>query len=217
MQSYEPSAFHFYTMLGFKQMNDHFDDGFSMLPRHVRDLLSAFKSAEFKIGIFHAYEKDDPKSIVYQLMHFRSGCLRHFQLASADKAQAVTQDTANTYNSLWKIWCQFPPPRVRGIRLQHSDSTMRQLFVGLPLMKALLPPPYASVPPLTTMFVKGEVLIERRHLHTEAHGVKWMSSGELDLMAVILLCNGQYQDLCFVMPCCYCDSIAIAFAKFIEC
>ncbi|KAI2499199.1 hypothetical protein MHU86_15297 [Fragilaria crotonensis] len=66
------------------------------------------------------------------------------------------------------------------------------------------------------MFVKGEVRIERRLLHTEAHGVKWMQSGELDLMMAILLCDGRYQDLCFVMPCCYCDSIAIAFAKFVE-
>ncbi|KAI2490595.1 hypothetical protein MHU86_23969 [Fragilaria crotonensis] len=215
LQSYEPSAFHFYTMLGFKQINDHFDDGFSMLPRHVRDHLSAFKSAEFKISIFHAYDKDDPKSIVYQLMHLRSGCLRHFQLAPADEAQAVSQAASDT-NNAWKLWCEFPPPIVRGIRLHYSDSTLRQLFVGLPFVKALLPPPYASVPPLTTMFVKGEVRIERRLLHTEAHGVKWMQSGELDLMMAILLCDGRYQDLCFVMPCCYCDSIAIAFAKFVE-
>lgn len=215
LQSYEPSAFHFYTMLGFKQINDHFDDGFSMLPRHVRDHLSAFKCAEFKISIFHAYEKDDPNSVVYQLMHLRSRCLRHFQLAPADEAQAVSQDASDT-NNAWKLWCEFPPPIVRGIRLHYSDSTMRQLFVGLPFVKALLPPPYASVPPLTTMFVKGEVRIERRLLHTEAHGVKWMQSGELDLMMAILLCDGRYQDLCFVMPCCYCDSIAIAFAKFVE-
>ena len=43
-----------------------------------------------------------------------------------------------------------------------------------------------------------------------------MSSGELDLMSAIVLFDGRFYDLCFVMPSCLCDSIAIAFAKFVE-
>jgi hypothetical protein len=119
-------------------MNKYYDDGFKMLPRHVRDHLSANKSEESKIAIFHAYDKE-PKSFAYQLMHLRSGCLRHFQLAPMDAPQSVMKDTTDTDSSTWQIWCQFPPPRVRGIRLHYSDSTMRLLFVGLPLVKALLP------------------------------------------------------------------------------
>ena len=49
-----------------------------------------------------------------------------------------------------------------------------------------------------------------------ASGMKWMSSGELHLMSAIVLFDGQFHDLCFVMPSCLCDSIAIAFAKFVE-
>ena len=118
---------------------------------------------------------------------------------------------------MWQIWCQLPPPRVRGIRLHYSDSTtMRQLLVGLPLLKALLPPPYSSMPPLANMFVKGKMTIERCLAHTLANGIIWMSSGELDFMAAIVLFDGQYHDFCFIMPSCLCDAIAIAFAKFVE-
>ena len=72
------------------------------------------------------------------------------------------------------------------------------------------------MPPLTTMYVKGEMTIEHRLAHTTANGIKWMSSGELDLMSAIVLFDGRFHDLCFVMPSCLCDSIAIAFAKFVE-
>ena len=123
-------------------MNNHYDDGFGMLLRHVKHNLSANKSEEPQISIFHAYDKE-PKSVAYQLMHLRSGCLRHFQLAPMDKAQSVLNDTTD----IWHIWCRFPPPQVREVRLHYSDSTMRQLFVGLPLLKALLPPPYSSMLP----------------------------------------------------------------------
>ena len=98
LQSFEPSAFNFCTMLGFKQMNNHYDDGFGMLLRHVKYHLSANKSEESKISISHAYDKE-PKSVAYQLMHLRSGCLRHFQLAPMDKTQSVLNDTTD----IWQI------------------------------------------------------------------------------------------------------------------
>ena len=50
LQCFEPSAFNFYTMLGLIQMNDHYDDGFGMIPRHVRDHLSA------NIFVFHHFQ-----------------------------------------------------------------------------------------------------------------------------------------------------------------
>jgi hypothetical protein len=81
---------------------------------------------------------------------------------------------------------------------------MRQLLVGLPLLKALLPPPFSSMPLLTTMFVKGKMTIERCLAHAAANGIKWMSSGKLDLMAAIVLFDGRFHNFCFVMPDCLC-------------
>ncbi len=201
LQAFEPSAINLYTMLGFQQLNNHYDDGFGMLPRHVKDHLSANKSEESKISIFHANDKV-PKSVAYQLMHLRSGCLRHFKFTSSmDKTQSLMKDT----NEMWQIWWQFPPPRVQGIRLHYSDSTtMRQLLVGLPLLKALLPLPFSSMPLLTTMFVKGKMTIERCLAHAAVNGIKWMSSGKLDLMAAIVLFDGRFHNFCFVMPDCLC-------------
>ena len=74
--------------LCFKQMNNHYDDGFGIPLRHVKYHLSANKSEESKISIFHVYAKE-PKSVAYQLMHLRSGCLPHFQLAPMDETQSV--------------------------------------------------------------------------------------------------------------------------------
>ena len=133
-----------------------------------------------------------------------------------NQGMKIVQSVLNNVTDIWQIWCRFPPPRVREIRLHYSDSTMRQLFVGLPLLKASLPPPYASMPPLTTMYIKGEMTIERRLVHTTANGIKWMSSSELDLMSAIVLFDGRFHDLCLIMPSCLCDSMAIAFAKFVE-
>jgi hypothetical protein len=70
--------------------------------------------------------------------------------------------------------------------------------------------------PSTTMFVKGKMTIERCLAHTTANKIKWMSSGEIDLMAAIVIFDGRFYDFCFVMPSCLCDSIAIPFAKFVE-
>ena len=169
LQSFEPSAFNFNTMLEFKQMNNPYDDGFGMLLRHVKYRLSANKSEESQISIFHAYDKG-PKSVAYQLMHLHSGCLRHFQLAPMDKTQSMLNDKTD----IWQIWCRFPPPQVWEVRLHYSDSTMRQLIFGLPFLKALLLPSYSSMPPLTTMYIRGEMMIERCLAHTTANGIKWI-------------------------------------------
>ena len=166
---------------------------------------TANKSEESQISIFHACDKE-PESVAYQLMHLRSECLRHFPIAQMDETQSVLNDTTD----IWQIWCRFPPPRVLGqIRLHYSVSTMRQLFVGLPLLKALLPPLYSSIPSLTTMNVRGEMTIKHCLAHTTANGMKWMSSGELHLMSAIDLFDGRFHDLCFVMPSCLWDEMDV--------
>jgi hypothetical protein len=42
--------------------------------------------------------------------------------------------------------------------------------------------------------------LKRREEHTKSDGTKWISTGELDLMLSILLCNGRYEDAAFILP-----------------
>ena len=39
-------------------------------------------------------------------------------------------------------WCEYPPPLVHGKPLVNHYASMKHLFFGLPLVKALLPEPY---------------------------------------------------------------------------
>ena len=98
--SFELSAFNFYTMLGFRQMSNHYDDGFRMLPRHVKHRLSAYKLVKSKISIFNAYD-EEPKLVAYHLMHLCSGCLHHLQLAPMNETQSLMKDTTD----MQQVWC----------------------------------------------------------------------------------------------------------------
>ena len=212
LQCVEPSAFHFYSMLGFKQLNTHFDDGYAMLPLHVRAYLSATSNTSSKknVAMFHFYEtKDDNNTTAYKLMHLPSGVLRHFIPDPLASSQSVLSSSSRAR------WCAYPPLDVRDKSFQFPDSSMRQLFFALLILKDLLPGPYSNVPKgVTKTAVKGEMYIERRLKHTNDNGTSWMASGEVDLMFAILCFDRRYQDLCFIMPSCDCTTIALTFKAY---
>ena len=210
LQCYEPAAFTFYKMLGFKMINTHFDDGYALLPPHVKADLSATsaKSPKPNVAMFHFYERkdDDNVTVAYNLMHLRSGELRHFVQAPMPASQPAPSNLAR--------WCTYPPPPVRGKPLHYSDTAMRNLFYELQMLQDLLPGPYNSVPlgaMTMTAMGTGEMLVERRLTHTTNSKVSWMASAEVDLMFAILCFDLRYQDVCCIMPAWACDSIAKTF------
>jgi hypothetical protein len=67
-------------------MNDHYIDGYELLPRHhVWDHLAVIAKTleEPNNAILHAHEN--------QLMHPHSGCLRHLHLTPMDGPQLVME------------------------------------------------------------------------------------------------------------------------------
>ena len=87
-------------------------------------------------------------------------------------------------------------------RIEYDLATYKKWFFALPLMKALLPPPYVEVAPVSSLYVSGEIQIRARLQHTESHaGEQWMWTREIDLMISTLLWDGRYNDDCFVLSC----------------
>lgn len=72
-------------------MNDHYIDGYELLPRHhVWDHLAVITTKtleEPNNAILHAHDN--------QLMHPHSGCLRHLHLTPMDAPQLVMEQPHN--------------------------------------------------------------------------------------------------------------------------
>ena len=111
LQSYDPSAYHFYVMLaGFKQMNSKFKDGFELLPNELQQsyLRSALDDTkEPGKSVFHFYRRCESEQATetpaHQLLRLPWQGLQHFREPKAP-------DTPFTASALRHTWCQYPPP-----------------------------------------------------------------------------------------------------------
>ena len=230
LQCHEPGAFRFYCMLGFQRLNSNHDDGFTLLPKNLQDVLFAVppkkKKGSHRQSTF-SFWGDDPEQVgqsVTKLMH-----LGHQQLRAVseidDDAPLVSSATneklvldEDVHIPLTEMWCEYPPPRfgTGGIRLSYSISLIEKLVKNLPLIQELLPPTYANPVPATSLPVKGHMSILRRIIHSHSEGTTWMSSSEMDLMVATLMLDGRYEDSAFVVSFSICESISIAFGLYVS-
>ena len=208
LQCYEPAALNFYLNIGFKIMNVDSDDGFLLLPGVLQDHLRQAQtvtgdSKSLKGKLFHSLKDGSSLSTKteYKLMQLDHERLQH-----------VRESPVRAMNL--EIWCQYPPGTMNGVRYDFRIEVMRKVMEKLPLIQQLLPPPYQTVIPRTTSFVRGEMLLFNRSEHTKKAGEGWMATSEIDLMISILMFDGRYQNSCFVMPCGFCDTLAICFDYF---
>jgi hypothetical protein len=54
--------------------------------------------------------------------------------------------------------------------------------------------------PADSLKLKGEMALACRKQHSKDKGTKWLSTGEVHLMILILLCDGRYEDAAFTLP-----------------
>ncbi len=73
----------------------------------------------------------------------------------------------------------------------HDQKDADSLFASLPLLHQLLPQPFEQLLPAGSLKLKVEMSLKQQEEYTKSEGTKWLSSGELDLMLSILLCNGR--------------------------
>ena len=204
LQCSEPSAFNFYSMIGFRQRNKgDTDDGFGILPEHLRTgLASSEPSAFLRFPIKPTKTTAIGPLKAPFLMHLPHCGLRHL---TNRKLRTFTEDKQGEANEITlsgiPFWCQYPPPKLMGgRRLEYEQKDADNLFASLPLLRKLFPTPLEPLLPAASMRTKGEMEFERRKQHSEQHGKKWFSTGEVDLMLSILLCDGRYEDAAFILP-----------------
>ena len=214
LQCCEPEAIQFFLNIGFQQMIPKEDaDGYKMLPSYIRKNVPQVglltrkvvkgdpdQATERKIRLWH----DDTKDIKYCLMKLPSQGLQYLKPDVVEKQPSQLGQRP--------YWCEYPPPLVRDKVLDKHFASMKHLFYGLPLIKALLPSPYQKMAGRCT--IKGDMSLDRRrHLdHKPAEG--WMATSELDLMFAILRFDGRYDDLCFFIPCALVECIKRTFEAF---
>ncbi len=205
LQRSEPSALHFYTMIGFRQINKgERNDGYGLLPEHVRLGLEAQSESAF-LRSFPTSESlvAESQARTPILMHLRSGGLKHVSSAKAisNKTTGVESESKILAPRTTPYWCQYPPPQLKGGgRLVYDQKDAYGLLASLPLLCQLLPLPFEQLLPAGAITLKGEMALKRREEHTKSGETKWISTGELDLMLSILLCDGRYEDAAFILP-----------------
>jgi hypothetical protein len=82
----------------------------------------------------------------------------------------------------------------------YDQKDADSLFASLPLLRQLLPLPMEQLLPAGALKLKVEMSLQQQEEHSKSEGTKWLSSGELDLMPSILLCNGRYEDAAYLLP-----------------
>jgi hypothetical protein len=230
LQCHEAGAFRFYCMLGFQRLNSNHDDGFTLLPKKLQDVLFAVPPNKKKGGrrqSTFSFWGDDPEQIgqsATKLMHLRHQQLRSMIEIDDDASLVLSGATnerlqldENVHIPLKAMWCQYPPPSFgsKGTRLSYSISLIEKLLKGLPHIQELLPPTYANPVPATSLPVKGHISILRRIIHSHSDGTTWMSSSEMDLMVATLMLDGRYEDSAFVVPFSICEGISIAYGSYV--
>jgi hypothetical protein len=136
-------------------------------------------------------------------MHLRPGGLKHVTSAKANSKQAEQEASEGKTLAPRTMpnWCQYPPPKLKGGgRLVYDQKDADSLFTSLPLLRQLLPLPFEQLLPAGALELKGEMSLQQREEHTKSEETKWLSTGELDLMLSILLCDGRYEDATYILP-----------------
>jgi hypothetical protein len=82
----------------------------------------------------------------------------------------------------------------------YAQKDAESLFASLPLICKLFPLPLEPLLPADSLKLKGEMTLARRKQHTSDRGMKWFSTGEIDLMLSILSLDGRYEDAAFILP-----------------
>ncbi len=141
LQCSEPSAFHFYTMIGFRQINkSDTDDGFEMLPEHIRTGLEKQEPSPFLR--FPSREPNQSQRALKApiLMRLRHCGLKHVTALKPSSNPKDTNLETEVAPREVPYWCQYPPPRlVGGGRLVYWQKDADSLFAQLPLLRKLFP------------------------------------------------------------------------------
>jgi hypothetical protein len=114
LQCSKPSAFHFYTMIGFCRLNkNETDDGFEMLPIHLQTALEIRKPSSF-LRFPDSFQPSISLSKAPILMHLRHGELRHITNSKSTDENEVAMEGMEVAARTLPDWCQYPLPRFIG-------------------------------------------------------------------------------------------------------
>ncbi len=131
LQCSEPSAFHFFTMIGFCQINkSDTDDGFEMLPEHMRTGLEKQEPSPFLR--FPSREPNQSQRTLKApiLMHLCYCGLKHLTALKLSSNPKDTNLETEVVPREFPYWCQYPPPRlVGGVNDWFTDKKMPTVFL----------------------------------------------------------------------------------------
>ena len=121
------------------------------------------------------------------------------------------QPTASSEEDEVTNWCTYPPSArgqlTKDQRLTEDD--VQTLFDNTKLVASSFRMPLKG--PLLlpgSISCRGEMTHKRRVLHTSK---TYMSTGEMDMMLALLLCDGRYENDVSIIPCTYVTAISEAY------
>ena len=117
LQCSEPSALHFFTMIGFRQINKgERNDGYGLLPEHVCNGLEAQSESAFLCFPMPESLLGKSQARAPILMHLRPGGLKHVtsSKATTNKSDQDEIEGKTLAPRTLPYWCQYPPPKLKG-------------------------------------------------------------------------------------------------------
>jgi hypothetical protein len=88
---------------------------------------------------------------------------------------------------------------------------MDKVVSGLHMVENLLPGHLSPLLPPGSIHLHGEILMENRKNHGRMKGTAWMSTGKLETMTALLMCDGRYDDTVAIVAFSQVNAIGKAF------
>ena len=190
-------------------------DGHFMLPTSIRESVTDVKD---KVFILNRRNMNTPEYVTPALYKLRGGEFKvktKFIREVVDLINSPMDDqkarsivpTPETF-----IWCRYPLPTKQQTSkcARLTDADVSSVFESSRLLQRLLPQPL-RIPLLfpKALCCRGEMTSIQRLAHTAE---TYMSTGEMEMMLALLLCDGRYDNEVSIVPLSYVPAISEAAA-----
>jgi len=196
LQCTQGSAMAFYRACGFVQVNLDGTTGFELLPKTIAASCSGESDGNFAWIV-----PESEEHCIIPLMRLRSGALLNSAAVGMPKkynpGSQRPPGNDDSERGCAFVWCQYPPSAHKGSNptstLLLTRKDLERAYAGLDFLNNLLPLPMEVLLGPNKMHLTGEVKAWERLRHSKSHGTSWMTTGQIEMMAALLMKDGRYE------------------------